>query len=72
MGIAIFTDAQTGDDVYVDTSGAAIGSVGLGDQGTTITRHVPKHGGSFNTETVTVREDFWHVIDALAVARLRE
>jgi hypothetical protein len=72
MGIAIFTNAKTGEDVYIDTSGAAVGSVGLGDKGTTIIRQAPKQDGGFDTETVTVQEDFWHVIDALAVARLRE
>ena len=46
MGIAIFTDAQSADDVYMDTSGATIGSVGLSDQGTPVIRHVPKHRGT--------------------------
>lgn len=72
MGIAIFTDAQTGDDVYVDTSRSVIGSVSLGDKGTMIIHHVPKRAGRIHTETMTVQENFWHVIDALSVARLRE
>ena len=72
MGIAIFTDVMTGNDVYIDTSRSVIGSIGLGDKGTTVVRQVPQQEGASVTEMVTVQEDFWHVIDALAVARLRD
>lgn len=72
MGIAIFTDAQTGDDVYVDTNKSVIRGILLRDKATTIVRHIPDKANGVTTEMVAVREDFWHVIDTLVLARLRD
>lgn len=71
MGIATFTDFETGEDVYIDTNGAIIGSVGRGDRGTIIVRHIPDPNGRLRAKKTIVREDFWNVIDTLALARLR-
>ena len=71
MGIATFTDIETGAVVQVTTDGANISSIGRGDKGTHIICHTPKDDGSLVREDFKVREDFCEVINALSLALTR-
>lgn len=71
MGIATFTDADTGEGVTINADVGIIASIGRGDRGTVIVLHVPDASGGSVVKKAHVRENFWDVINELAEARKR-